>query len=314
MLMEYEDALLSPDISWDCLTQGVVIPKHLYKYQSFYSSDGSENPYWEKNMNGSFHMSLGCEFEDINDCKPFIDKQLVRSYIDKFLVSMSVEEGIRKSIIQQLDKEITEESINKIKSNYQNTIRVGCFTSISDNDKMWDKYADMKKGYCIEYDTSKNRLFEISTLPILYSDKPYDTSVTFANLLILECTKKGKQRTDEESIEIFNLIYARILKTSYVPVFIKQKLYWDFEKEYRLFLLKHRNTRDGMIKMEQFLDSSFNIDLSNSISAIYLGEDFDNNKQVDKLLKRVNCISREKNITVYRKVKVGERIINVRLE
>lgn len=312
--MRYEEALFSPDISWDLLTQGVKIPKKLYKYQGFYRSDGTDNPYWEENMKGAFHLSLGCEFEDTADCKPFFDIQFIKNHINNFLISMSVEEDMRKSILLQLDKAITEEITKQIESNYQNEIRIGCFTYRSDNDRMWDKYADMKKGYCIEYNTNKNKLFELSTLPVLYSNTPYDNSLTLANALILECNRIAKQRTDKEDLEVFKSIYSKIMKTAYIPVFIKQKAVWEFEEEYRLFLLKNRHTRDGMIRMEQFLDSNFNINLSDAISAIYLGECFDNNKRSAELLKKIIDISKEKNISVYRKIRIDGRLINMKVE
>lgn len=314
MQMRYEEALLSPNISWDSLTQGVKIPKQLYKYQGFYKCDDTDNPYWEENIKGSFHMSLGCEFEDTNDCKPFINKQFIKDYINEFFTSMLVDKYQRERILLQLDKDITEEGIKKIELNYQSQIRIGCFTLRSDNDKMWDKYADIKKGYCIEYNTSKNKLFELSTLPVLYSNNTYNNSLIFANMLILESNRRAKQRTDKEDLEVCQSVYSKIIKTTYIPVFIKQKETWGFEEEYRLFLLKYRNTRDGMIKMEDFLDINFNINLSDAISAIYLGEHFDTNKNSDQLLKKIIGASKEKNILVFRKIRVDGKLKDMKVE
>lgn len=116
--MEYEMALISPNVSWDEMIQGVRIPETLYKYQNFYNENGMENLYWELNMSGEFHMSLGHEFEDMNDCKPFFDKQWIKQYIDKFLISMSVEKETRQEICLQLDDAITEKTMKQIASNY----------------------------------------------------------------------------------------------------------------------------------------------------------------------------------------------------
>ena len=66
MRMSYKDALMAPDISWNQLTATVTITSKLYKYQNFYTDVGKKNPFLEKNMNDEFHLSLGCEFEDIN--------------------------------------------------------------------------------------------------------------------------------------------------------------------------------------------------------------------------------------------------------
>lgn len=41
--MDYESALLSPEISWDALTAAKMIPPRLYKYQSFMNADGTIN-------------------------------------------------------------------------------------------------------------------------------------------------------------------------------------------------------------------------------------------------------------------------------
>lgn len=311
--MEYEKALLSPNISWEEMNQGFKKPETLYKYQNFYNENGTENPYWELNMNGEFHMSLGCEFEDINDCKPFLDKQWIKQYIDKFLLSIQVENELRQEICLQLDDAITEKEIKQIASNYQETIRIGCFTNISDNDTMWDKYANMKTGYCIAYDTKKHKLFESSTLPVLYCDVPYNSSLTFANSLILECFNRGKKRTSEENLKVFETIYRKILKTTYVPVFIKQKSTWNFENEYRMFLLKNRNTRDETITMEQYMDEKFNIDLSDAITAIYLGENFENNTRHEEILERILILANNKDIELYHKIRVNGKVENMRI-
>ncbi|MDD5802774.1 MAG: hypothetical protein PUE78_00425 [Clostridia bacterium] len=50
----YEEALLSPDISWDelCAVNRKNLPPKLYKYQSFFQGDGRENIYWIRNVQG----------------------------------------------------------------------------------------------------------------------------------------------------------------------------------------------------------------------------------------------------------------------
>ena len=301
MTKTYEDALLSPDISWDLVTQGIEIPLNLYKYQSFVTENGDENPYWSANMNGQFHMSLGCEFEDINDCKPFFNKAVILKYFDNFfeLSNMNLEQ--RDKMLNDIDNVLTEEYFIQVIKNYQNNIRIGCFTDDSNNKEMWNKYASQKKGYCIEYNTQKNILFDISMLPILYSDKPYDSSLTLQNSIIIECNKKAKGYSDEENLNRFEKITRRIIKTAYIPIFIKQKNVWQFEHEYRLFLLKSRSTRAGILKAEKFLDSNYNIDLSAAVSAIYLGENFDQNENYRVLLDKVTSICQAKKINLFRK-------------
>ena len=101
-------------------------------------------------------------------------------------------------------------------------------------------------------------------------------------------------------IKCYNTYYKKILKMTYVPLFIKQPK-WEFEHEYRMFLLKHRNTIQGMITMDEFLDENKNINLSKSITGIYLGENFTQNKDSDNILSYIKEIAQSKNITVYQK-------------
>ena len=117
-----------------------------------------------------------------------------------------------------------------------------CFTISSDNITMWEKYANNETGFCLQYSTKKNNLFMNSTLPVLYSEKPYNSSLLLASQIILESCRQVKERSQEEQLEIYRPIYEKILKTAYINVFIKEKIKWEFEQEYRMFLLNNRNT------------------------------------------------------------------------
>lgn len=313
IFINYEDVLLSPEISWDAVTTGIKMPQTLYKFQSFIKADGTDNLHWSGNMEGQFHMSLGCEFEDRNDCKPYFSKNSVLNYIDNFLRSLNVDYNTRDVILKGLMQILTDAYFNSVISNYQNKIRIGCFTDSSDNEKMWEKYAYDKTGYCIEYDTSKNKLFQLSTLPILYCIHSYDCSFTLASSLILESNRVGKNQTLEDNLEFFKPIYEKILKTAYIPLFIKQKRYWEFEREYRMFLLSHRNTRDGMLEASKYLDDNYNLDLANAVNAIYLGENFTTLTNSSEILKKVICICKNKKIGLFQKTKKNGKIENVNI-
>lgn len=149
---------------------GSSIPEALYKYQSFIKADGTANSHWDGNMEGQFHMSLGCEFEDRNDCKPDFSKNSVSKYIDDFLRSSNTDSNVRVEISEKLMQPLTDKYLYSVISNYQN-MRIGCFTDSSDNEKMWKKYACDKTGYCIAYDTSKKQTISIiyTTRIIFYS-------------------------------------------------------------------------------------------------------------------------------------------------
>ena len=65
--------------------------------------------------------------------------------------------------------------------------------------------------------------------------------------------------------------------------------------------MKSRSTRAGILKAEKFLDSNYNIDLSAAVSAIYLGENFDQNENYRVLLDKVTSICQAKKINLFRK-------------
>lgn len=313
MEIKYEEALLSSDISYDTLISGITMPKKLYKYQCFYDESGKQNPYWMDNMKGTFHLSLGSEFEDKNDCKPYIDVDQVWSIIERFLYSMKIENNKIEDIKRQIYKNIKNTLFDDIAHNYQTNIRIGCFTTNSDNYMMWNKYACFCKGYCIEYNTEGNVLFNNSTLPVVYRNTPYDSSITFANQLILECCREGKNRNVEEQLKIYHSIYEKIIKTAYIPIFLKEKEKWEFENEFRMFLLKNRNTRVGLIKASDYIKENDNIDLSREVAAIYLGTKFDENKGSSDILERICDNLGGTKIQVYKKNITDGKIINDRI-
>lgn len=298
--LKYEKDLFSPDKDWNYLSQIYPPPEKLYKYQSFYKNDNTQNPYWLGNLNGEFHMSLARDFEDANDCEPHINMKKVREILEGYLKKFVQEKNRIEKIKKILDEDPVEDRITHIKKNFQEGIRIGCFTDSPNNEQMWEKYSDYKRGYCIEYDSNRHNLFTISTLPVIYSQHQYDLSLPYAYSIILEVVKKSGTKSYEEMIKCYDTYYKMILKMTYVPLFIKQQK-WEFEREYRMFLLKHRNTIQGMITMDEFLDENKNIDLSKSITGIYLGENFTQNKDSDNILSYIKEIAQSKNITVYQK-------------
>lgn len=309
---KYKKMLFSPEIPYDEITSSIKPPPKLYKFQNFYNEDGKENPYWKRNMQGEFHTSLGKEFEDINDCRPRYNKIKIIEMIKNHLVDNNkikfeqeiIKEMIEKEIEKILDSSISEQELDeKIPNNYRSKIRIGCFTDSSDNLDMWEKYSDERRGYCIEYNTSKHILFQASTLPVLYLDKlEYDSSRTFADSFVLDMKEYTKKCSLEENLPK----HEKILKTSYIPIFIKNSK-WSFEREYRMFILEHRTTnRFGeteLLKMNNLLNKNANLDLSKAIEAIYLGEHFEKNKNYKELLENVFSITENKKIPLFIKKK-----------
>ena len=278
--MDYEHKLRDKNIPLNVIINETKIPSLLYKYQSFYSSSGCENKYWRENIKGAFHLSLASEFEDDDDCKPSISKDTI--------FKNTVASDAKRSIEQ-------DEYINSVQNNYQNNIRIGCFTTSHDNNDMWEKYGDHSKGFCIEYDTSKNYLFEYSTLPVCYSETPFDIAESILQMVQISYYAQKRHLPDNIAAFLFSNSYEKIIKQSTVPIFIK-KTYWKFEDEYRMFILKHRKTDIGELEADKILDSQFNIDLSNAITGIYLGNNFKSNNNYEKILKEMLTIIPEEKI------------------
>jgi len=295
--MAYKDALMNSEVSLAELVNEVKLPEKLYKYQGFSSSDGEENPFWIKNMKGEFHLSVGSEFEDDNDCRPYMNKENIAKYLKEILCYLSGKTDEIDEAINQFNCEFNVENIDGIADNYRNDIRIGCFTKCFNNNKMWDKYGDNSKGFCIEYDVNKNKLFTSTVLPILYTENKYDLSLTYAAQIILEVRKQ--QKGTEEYLKKFGDILKKVLKTSYIPLFIKEPK-WSFEEEYRMFILKHRNTPLGMLKMDKVLDENYNINLNDAIRGIYLGKRFEENKKADIILSKIRELSKENQVPVYK--------------
>ena len=304
--MEYKDLLFDPDVSWDQVTQYFPPPAKLYKYQSFVTQEKRENPYWMVNMRGQFHTSQGLDFEDKLDCSPSFNQKRVIEYIDELLKVGNTPEIKRRKVLLSIKSDVNLGYLDSVRKNYQKDLQIGCFTDSADNEAMWDKYSCDKTGFCIEYATQKNRLFRSSTLPVVYENDPYDSSLTLASMIIL-CSREAGLL--DLMLTKYKTVYARLLKTTYIPLFIK-KPSWAFEREYRMFLLKHRSTREGMLTSQDYLDSNGNIDLSDAVTAIYLGQNFENNQNAPQLRAQIISICKEKNISLYKKELQNGNTIN----
>ncbi len=278
MITSYKKALFDLTVSWSDLVQQVHIPDKLYKYQSFYLNNGEDNPFWKNNIGGEFHLSLAKEFEDINDCRPDISETEIKNLLKKEIINIcNFDENYKKNIFDEIDRVVNENFTKKIIDNYQSSIRIGCFTDSFCNQKMWGKYGNNATGFCIEYDTNKSVLFNQFTLPVLYTEKTYNISSSVVGFICNFFADKIINTKIKESK------YDKIQKATYIPIFIKNASKWSFEREYRMFLLQHMSIGQDIKKMDDYTDEKHNIDLSGAITAIYLGENFEQNKNSEKL-------------------------------
>lgn len=277
------------------------IPQFLYKYRSFYNEDGSENEYWKDYLLGKFHLNVANNFEDVNDCKPFFDRdKLINIMIDE-LIDKTSNNQLKKRFISEYiiknDENIMNEIhkyIKEVEENYKK-IHIGCFTNTNKNDEMWKKYADNYQGFCIEYNIEEHERLKDSILHVCYV-KEKDRKKYVDKTDIVKRLIKHEPLSLIDQKDIFNLLF---IKTDD----------WSFEKEYRLFLLEHRTMNDkSMLKRKDVLDSNNNINLASAIRAIYLGKDFEQNNNYKEIKEQVMEIASKRNISVYKINKNNECI------
>ncbi len=288
-MMSYKDAVLSPSIPWDKVRNNFVkMPAQLYKFQSFYDSSNHENPYWRSNMGGAFHMSLGRDFSDQNDCNPNTNEISVEKEIRNDFKNLNVPENKIDEILAHLNKKELSDQIAETVENYRSQIRIGCFTKTYQNREMWKIYSDNNKGYCIEYNTNECQLFYENTYPVIYSDESYDFTRTYVMCAFYNSVCKDE---DKYFDNIKDTMQNFIRKLTYVPVLIKERKPYDFEKEYRMFLTQSEASVN--------LNKNFNLNLFKAVSAIYLGTEFYKNDNAEAIKKEVLEIAKEQKLNVY---------------
>lgn len=68
-----------------------------------------------------------------------------------------------------------------------------------------------------------------------------------------------------------------------------------------MFLLKNRNTRIGTLRADEISDRNSNVNLSEAVTAMYLGENFYNNGNYETIKEEVIQIAAEMKIEVFQK-------------
>ncbi len=306
IIMRYQDALKSPNVSFVALIEHYNKPDRVYKYQYFYDEAGNPNRYWKTNITGeTFRLNVASSFEDQNDCRPRFDRNTVIDFMKRFLIR--VETDNLTDLLKNIDKEITEDFFERIVLNYQNSIFIGCLTAKSSNNHMWKKYANNDTGYCIEYSVPDNELLSHNMLPVIYESKGFDASYAFCLGIILEGVRQGKNRTLEENIQIYSQYYNIWGKLVYVPTFVKGES-WHQEEEYRLFLLPHFINSIRMVKAKEEMDKNQCISLEKSVRAIYLGKNFEKNPNSDMLLDEIKTVISGRNISLFQRKADGTKI------
>lgn len=201
---EYIKSLKQNDKDTETKIKREYMPKKLYKFF----------PCKEKSLNNLFNSKIYLSSpEDFND--PYDSKPL-------FNPTEILKTKTQISIIE----------IQKILVDFMNNYRIACFTQNDYTDiLMWSHYAELHKGFCLEYGTDKElfnkQFFHIQ--PIIYSPQIYDLTTTLCKFLK---TKKGNP------IDFFiSSLYKAIQ--------------WQYENEWRIILLKDDMKKDKFIDIDK---------------------------------------------------------------
>lgn len=167
------------------------------------------------------------------------------------------------------------QTINDINKILREKNMVHCLTEDNNNDYMWNYYADMHKGFCIEYqfDNIENVDFESleniqSLYMILYGDKKEYNIFSFFEQATKELI------LDDKSKKLFH----GDIQLEFFKQLLTKKKEWEQQKEWRII---------RTFNEKRLYDFNF-------ISAIYLGMEIDESNK--NLL--IN-IAKEKSIKVY---------------
>lgn len=145
-------------------------------------------------------------------------------------------EEAKSNIDYEKIEKLFEDAVHKVNSiNMENRRRIKVFSMSSsyDNEAMWGLYSDSCHGYCIEYDFNRimnldymTKSFMLYILPVIYSQKKEDFSLTKIFYIMLNEGEEGIRN----NIELALSIYKQLLT--------KNKESWENQKEWRIFNMK----------------------------------------------------------------------------
>lgn len=140
--------------------QDLEYPPILYKYRDW------DNPYHKVIITDStLYLASPKSFEDINDCN-LPEKFPAHNKLYKFFLEKSKEENPffsrkeHRNFANYWSKHSPLANPHKLKSlldeinnKFHNCFGILSMTGNADNDKMWNKYGNEHKGFCVGYDT-----------------------------------------------------------------------------------------------------------------------------------------------------------------
>ena len=136
------------------------LPKKIFKYYPVsklsFKSLKSQTVYFAspRNFNDPYDCAISVQFidltdEELNEMRDFFLKNREMPESTKKVFSNSPKEELKNKFCASVNKILTE-----YKEDFLNERGVCCFTENNDNLLMWSHYADIYKGFCLEFDTN----------------------------------------------------------------------------------------------------------------------------------------------------------------
>ena len=149
------------------------IPKYLYKYRSMHTKKDREHTLRILTHN-EIYFAKCTEFNDPFDCNLHIscegDFTTHKEKLRKLNPDLSEE-----NLVIQTQKDLQPENIKKSERKVNNDIRhiikhIGIFSMSAKHDNllMWSHYADYHRGICLEFKTTRGKLFGCNLLNVDY--------------------------------------------------------------------------------------------------------------------------------------------------
>ncbi|HDL7837461.1 hypothetical protein A6J63_012160 [Yersinia enterocolitica] len=174
----------------------------LYHYQSFDKGSKDEDYLRQTLVDNTIYCSNPNDFEDLWDMKPVFPKLTENSFLRKGIEKQLRGLDFDESIISSVDniQEIYENISYSQGIAYAELFRVYCLTLRNNNIEMWERYANVHKGICLEFDIN-NEIFG-SAWQVDYNDESAYFSVLIRNEPMLFVLRKKTSLIVEEEFRI----------------------------------------------------------------------------------------------------------------
>lgn len=210
----------------------------------------------------------------------FLRKFTTEEELETLEETLNILKDIRAKFVQQEDAmtQVVLETVEQMRTRLRDTLLVYCMAEYYDISSLWENYADVYKGFCIEYSFADyaQKSFEdyknlVFLLPITYRAKrPYFDMVPFIEGVIRQSISQDTSWQQDPGINAdLNM-----------QLYYKTREY-AFEREWRFAISSKANSK-------QYFPF---------VSAIYAGKDIKTGN-----LRRLCSIARKLQVPVYKQV------------